>query len=258
MGREEIGAWLSNFPEVIAILVVAFGWLLARLLRRAVGTGLPMFNKLTTSWGTPDGALLTSGFTRAMQSIVYWGTLLISVMFGLFLLSGGEPGQWIDGLLFFMSQILVALAIIVSGHVLGLLARRLLGALPGTARMTQLPITAYVLIVLIAVLTALKNLGLDVSFVTQVLLIFFSVFLASVALAFALGARSLVANLTAQGELKRYKPGDRLIVDSISGTVLEIHRTGIVLSTQQGVACVPASKFAESTVIETRTGDDDE
>lgn len=252
-----VSDWLSHFPEIVALIVVVLGWFLARLLKNAVAAGMPLLNRLSARWGAQSGSLLSPKFSRLVEAFVFWGVWLISFVIAVHLLGGGEPSQWLDGLLAFVSRLLFALAILVGGHILGLLARSLLNGLSGSIEMSMLPRSAYAVIVAVAALTALKQLGLDVSFITQVVLVLVTVFLAGLALAFALGARSLVANLAAQGELQRYKPGDRLIVDGISGTVLEINRTGVVLSTSDGVASVPAARFAESTVITLQPGKGD-
>jgi hypothetical protein len=63
--------------------------------------------------------------------------------------------------------------------------------------------------------------------------------------------------LAAGNELMNYKQGDRLRVDGIEGAIAEIHRTGVVLSTEEGLAWIPAKKFAEATVIVLQQEDDD-
>ena len=252
-GNEILAGWLDHFPEIVALLLVLAGWLLARIARHTVASGVPWINRMSLRWGAQSGALLTPAFAQGLQALVFWGILLTSVILGLHLIGGGELTRRLDGLLGFASQLLVALGILALGHILGLLARSLVGGLSGVSEGNALPWTAYGLIIGIAAVTAFKHLGLDLTFITQILLVIISVFFAGLGLAFALGARVLVANLVAQGELHRYKPGDRLMVDGIEGTVQEIHRTGLVLSTEQGLASIPAARFAESIVIEQRT-----
>ena len=90
---------------------------------------------------------------------------------------------------------------------------------------------------------------LGILFKRRKLLILITVFFAGLSLAFAAGARSTVANLLARNELSHYRAGDRIRVDGIEGKVVEINRGGMVLSTAEGFARVPAAKFASETVI---------
>ena len=257
-GNEFFEGFRSHFPEVLALLTFLLGAILAYLLRKAVKSGVPFINKLSLRWGSHSGSLLSPGFARFLQAIVFWGVLMGSVILGLLLLSGGETSTWLDGLWVIVAQILVALGILAAGHILGLLAQSLLSGLSDSSDLDAFSRLAYGVIVGIAIVTALKNLGLDVSFITQVLLVVITVFFAGLALAFALGARTLAANLSAQSDMRRFQPGDHLMVDGIEGTILEIHRTGAVLTTTEGMANVPAAKFAESTIIKLRREPEDD
>ena len=244
--------WSEFLPEIAALLLVLAGWILGRFVSHAVSAGIPWINRMSVRWGAQPGEFLTPAFAKGLQVLVFWGILMTSVILGLQLIGGGELTGWLDGLLGFASQLLIALGILVLGHVLGLLARSLVGGRRAISGGSVLPSAAYGIFITIAAVTAFKHLGLDLTFITQILLVITSVFFAGLGLAFALGARTLVANLVAKGELQRYKTGDRLLVDGVEGTVQEIHGTGLVLSTEQGLANIPASRFAEVIVIEQR------
>jgi len=239
--------WFKYLPEITAVALVVAGWILGRVARHGVVIGVPWINRLSVRWGAQPGDLLTPAFAKGLQALVFWGILITSVILGLLLMGVGEQTHRLDGLLGFTSQLLITLGILVLGHVLGTLARSLVG---GFSDGKALPLAAYTAFIMIAAVTALRHLGLDLTFITQLLLIIIAIFFAGLGLAFALGARTLVANLVAQGELQRYRPGDRLLIDGIEGTVHEIHRTGMILSTAQGLASVPAARFAEVIVIE--------
>lgn len=251
-GIRTISEWLGEHPEFIAVLIVIAGWLIARLVRQAIKASIPWINRKAARWGSDSGALISPAFSRALQLVAFWGVLLTSVVAALYLMGGGGLADALDRLLGVVPQILVALGILAAGHLLGLLARSLLLKYSTGKDRAGLPLIAYGVVIGTAAVTALQQLGLDVSFLTHILLVIVTVFLAGLALAFALGARALVANLAAQGEIQRYKAGDQLRVDDVEGTVVEIHRTGVVLSTAKGLAAVPAAKFATSTVIEIR------
>ncbi len=257
-GSEMFAGWLDHFPKIAALLLVLAGWILARIARHAVNSGVVWINQSSVRWGAETGSLLTAPIVRGLQALVFWGILVTSVILGLHVVGGDEPIQWLDELLGLAFQLLIAVGILSLGHFLGLLVRGLLGGLGGVTEKNALPWAAYGILICIAAITALKYLGLDLTFLTQILLVIIFVFFAGLGLAFALGARTLVANLTAQGELQRYKPGDRLMIDGIEGAVQEIHRTGLVLLTAQGLANIPAARFAEVIVIENRQDTEDE
>jgi small-conductance mechanosensitive channel len=249
---------MNQYPEVLSVLVVAGGWVLAYFIRRWVVTAVPWINKSSARWGSRTASLISPAFGQVLEIAAFWGILMISLILALSLLGGGELSEWLNRLWSFVSHLLVAFGILAVGHVLGLLARNILSGLLRRTDLAALPRIIHGAIVFVALLVALGHLGLDVSFIRQVGLVIVTVFFAGLALAFALGSKSLVANLSAQGELSHYKIGDPLEVDGIEGTVVEIHRTGVVVSTTAGLARIPAAKFAESTVIVRRKESDDD
>ena len=251
-GGSDISMWLGEHPEFIALLVVVAGWLIARIAREAIGKLIPWVNRRTAGLGTGRTVLISPAFQKASQTVAFWGILLTALIAALYLLGGGGMAGWLDRLLAAVPQFLIALGILAIGHLLGLLARGVLSRHAGSSERQALPSFAYAIIVGVAAITAVEHLGIEITFLTHVLLVIVAVFLAGLALAFALGARVLVANLAAQGETQRYQVGDRVRVDGIEGTVVEIHRTGVLLSGSEGLVSVPASKFAASVVVKLR------
>jgi len=256
--RSSIMNWLSQYPEVTALIIVVAGWLIARLLRQLVATASPWLNKTFARLGARGKAQITPAFARALEFLAFWGVLLVSLLVALQVLGGAEFNSWSDRILTLTAKVLVALIIMAAGHLLGLLARSLAGRLSRGSESGLLPTLAYAAVITITAVTALEHVGLDISFARHIVLVILGVMLAGLALAFSLGARTLVANLVAQGELQRYQLGDQLQIDGISGKVVEIHNTGLVLSTDDGLATIPAYKFAESVVVQHPVKSDDD
>ena len=112
-----------------------------------------------------------------------------------------------------------------------------------------LPRLVYSAILVVAIVMGLQQLQVDISFITRLLLIGFAVTSSGLMLAFALGARQHVANLLARRELARLAINDRVRVDGIEGEIVDIHATGVDIATAEGVARVPAARFADSAFI---------
>lgn len=248
-GSSDIAGWLSRYPEIVALILVIGGWILAFIARRWVATAMQWINDRSTRWSNRPRSVLSPAFGKMLQGVVFWGIGAAFIILGLSVVGTGSFAEWIDRLWALTSHLLVALAILAASHIIGSLARNLLGGLSGRANLASLPRVVYGLIVAVGLFMALGHLGLNVTFVTQIVLVFSGVFFAGLALAFALGARTLVANLAAQDEMNRYKPGDRLVIEDIEGTVIELNRTGLVLSTPKGLVRIPAAKFAENAVL---------
>lgn len=250
-----VAEWIAAFPEVLALLTLALGVVLAFALRKGVTVLVDWVNRVASRAGTRARPAITPAFLQVLKFTVFWGVVLAALTRSLTFFA--HRSSLLEDLWSLETRLLVALAIVAVGHVLGVVSRNLLGSLLRSKDLAALPQVAYVLIVGASVVMALAHLGLDVTLITQLALIFIATSLAALGLAFALGARTLVANLAAQSELARYRPGDRLRIDGTEGTVLEVDRTAIVLSTAEGLARIPAARFAESTVIMLNPVDDD-
>jgi len=257
-GINDLAAWINQFPEFIAVLLIAGGWILAHFARRGMTALITRINERSIHWSSRTHPVLSPPFGKFLRQFTFWIILAAFFFLAMSHLGQRSLSGWFDSLWTLSHHILIALAILAAGHILGSLTRNLVSGFSHKFNLLALPRLVYGVIFGMAAVTALGHLGLDVSFITQVILIIFGVFFAGLALAFALGSKALVANLTAQGETRQYKPGDRLMVDDIEGTVVEITRTAVVMSTPQGLVRVPASRFAEAAILLVHAEDGDE
>ena len=103
-----------------------------------------------------------------------------------------------------------------------------------------------------ALVVGIEQLGIQIQFVTELLLVVAGVLLAGVALAFGLGAQQLIANIVGAQQLQKFcRLGDRLNIAGTEGVVIEITSTGLVLETDAGRSWVPAKLFLETVCATT-------
>ena len=134
--------------------------------------------------------------------------------------------------------------------------RNLIAGLSDSLTPSSLPARlGHGIIVLIAVVMGLQQMGIDITFITQLVLALVVIVLGGLTLAFALGAREYVANLVARSEIQRYAVGDHIRVGMDEGTIVEIHKTGIDLATSVGIAAIPAARFARGRVLRVAPGE---
>ena len=105
-------------------------------------------------------------------------------------------------------------------------------------------------IVLVAVVVALTQAGIDSTILVVALGTVLGAFLGAVALAFGLGARTTVSNLIAAHYLQRsYRVNQRIRIGEHQGRILEMRPTEVLLETGEGVTLIPAKDFAERTSV---------
>jgi small-conductance mechanosensitive channel len=243
-----------SYPELSALVILVAGLVLARVAGKLAERGLVLLNRLLARFAGDRADLIGEADLKALSRAAFWLVVLVAVLLALRTLGMGRVFTWLDAPLGYLPRILIGLAIIGAGYFLGILARAVLMRLPGAmGESPLLPRLAQVSIVVVGLMTGLKHMGLDVTFIGQLLILLLGLGIGGLALAFAIGARGYVANLVAHSLVERYSPGDEIRIGDIEGTVIEVHRTGVDLATADGIVTVPAALFAEQPVLR-RTG----
>jgi hypothetical protein len=241
---------VGRYPEATAVVVLVLGLVLGRLAQGAAQRALTLADRLVARYGTRRTVLFSPGFQRALGLFAYATVLIVAVVAAVRLLQIQQLSAGLDTVLGYVPQFVVGLFIIGIGNVLGALLRNLSAGVIANGDPDALaPRLLHAAVVIIAVITGLEQLGMDISFVRQLALILLAALLGGLSLAFALGARQYVANLLAQPELARYATGDRLRIDADEGVVVEIHRTGITLATDEGLVAIPGARLATGRVV---------
>jgi hypothetical protein len=234
--------------EIIAIIILVAGIVVARLASAAVGALLGAVDRVAARQATTEKPLISPKQVRVIRTLAFWLIVVLAISYALTVLGVGTLQTMLVGVMDFVPQLLVGLTIVVSGHVIGLLVSHLVSNSGAEVSSNPLlPRLLYSVILTVSIVMGLQHVRVDISFVTRLLLIAFAVAGSGLMLAFALGARQYVANLLARRELARLGINDRIQIDGIEGEIVEIHSTGVNIATAAGVAHVPAARFAETT-----------
>lgn len=239
------------YPELAAVTVLILGIALGKLAAVATRRLLTITDRFAARYGGQGRNQISPVFQRGLSALAFVLVLALSIIVAVRLLDIDQVSGWLDAVLAYVPRFVVGLLIIAAGTVLGTLARHLCARL-----MTRgdthalLPRLAQAGVVLIAFVTGLQQIGIDISFITQLSLIVLAALLGGLSLAFALGARQYVSNLMGQSELARYSTGDRLRIDDDEGEIVEIHRTGLTLATEEGLLAIPAARLTSGRVLQ--------
>ena len=237
-------------PELLALGIIVAGVVAARLASMGSGYALNQLDAHAARVTTSGHSILTPRLIGLVKGIVFWLVLTLSLAIGLQVLGSGGLPAMVDLGIGFIPQLLAGMLIVVFGHLLGLVAGTLLSSVNnGALAETAVPRLVHGMIVIVAIVIGLQQVNVDISFVTRLILIVVAVMGAGLAIAFGLGSRGHVANLMAARELESLAIGERIRIDEVEGEVIEIHATGVSLSTSSGVARVPAARFAEAVVL---------
>ncbi len=190
---------------------------------------------------------------KAVGQVFFWAILIFFFTAATETLGLPVVSVWLSKILLYLPQFLAALLILFAGFVGGRVLRDLIpsaAASAGIKHGAALGRLAQMAVLTVSALIAVDQAGLNVGFLTSVLLLVLGSGLLGGALVFALGARATVANILASYYVqKTYRVGHRVRIGDFEGEIVRITATAVVLQAAEGQVSVPASRFGEQASI---------
>ena len=243
----------EHLPNILgSILLVLIGWLLARLLRAAIIRLSGRLDGLFRSQAKDD-FLRRLGVERPASAVI--GGIVFWLIFLIFFTAATETlglpvlATWLSGVSYYLPRILVAALIILAGLFAGNLARDAIAATAGAAGLAYSELlgrAVYVIILLVAIVTGVDQLGIESRFLTLTITVVIAALIGGAALAFGLGSRTTVSNIIAAHYLRQiYRVGQTVRIGDVYGRIAEITPTAVILDGPEGRVLVPAKDFSE-------------
>ena len=193
------------------------------------------------------------GASDVISSILFW--LVILLFFTAATETLGLPvlATWLAGVSYYLPRVLVAVLIVFAGLLAGNLARDAIIGAAGATRLAYgglLGKAAQSVILLIAIVTGVDQLGIESRFLTATITIVIAATIGGAALAFGLGSRTAVSNIIAAHYLRQiYRVGHMVRVGAVHGKIVEITATAVILENPDGRILVPAKEFSEGISV---------
>lgn len=244
----------------MALAILLVGWLLARLLRLVTAKMFGSWTKRLTPriariMGNSEiraGLQSTSAnrsVARGAEMLVFWIVFLVFVTIATESLGLDIVSGWLTGVVRFVPRILGALFVVFLGTLIASAVRTAVTAAATSAGFSYAQAVgrmARIGVLLISVIVALDQVGLDVAFLIVLVAVVAGAMLGGAALAFGLGARTSVSNILASHYLvDTFKVGHRIRIGDVEGKILEITPTSVIVEADQGRTVIPASQFSE-------------
>ncbi len=240
---------------VLAIFILLIGFLVARIIKaltnrfvKNLGRFIPYKNiqdHLQPAKLEPSATLISN--------ILYW--IIIFFFLTIATETSGLPviTTLFSSILNYLPKIVVAVLICVIGIIGGVILRDLITSTATSAGITYGVILGKIgqfTLLSISILIGINYVGIDITILTNIILILLSAVLLGAALAFALGAKTSVSNILATHYLqKRYKIGQIIKIKDIEGRIINITTINVIIETSEGQVCVPSAHFAECQSI---------
>ncbi len=244
-------------PQLIgAIALIVIGWIVAHILRlstRKIVQGFDaLFNKASKNSDGKEDRIKHS-YTFIAGQVVFWAVILFFIAASSNLLGWKMFAGWMDNIVSFLPSLITGLLIILIGYLasnavhFGLITTAQNSGLPQIGILAR---AAQIAILLSCIIIGVEQIGLNVNFLTNIIVVIIGILLAGAALAFSFGAQTMVANvLGAQHTRKHCNIGEYMKLAEFEGEILEITQTCIILDTNQGRTIIPAKLLQEQIAV---------
>ena len=250
---------MSFLPTLFeAVLLLLLGFLLAKLVGIAVTRLLQLFGLDRLLGRTAIQTLLERSGTKKRISEIL-GITGFWVIFLLFLISASKTvglaivSEGLTSLAYYIPKVGIAILILILGLMAANFVRELILLACSTAGVVQGAIVAqafYVAGILLVVVTAINELGIDTGLLNNTIILLVAGLIAGAALSFGLGSRAAVSNLIAAHYLQSVvRVGVKVRMGTIHGTVVAMTPVSVILETEEGRVVIPASQFNETTAV---------
>jgi len=230
--RETVGGFLPMLA--VALVIIAVGFALAKVLEIASRFAL---RRLGVDRATERGqtgevlrqAGLRSSASRAISRVLFWVLFVLVVLFAVSALGITAVNTILDRVGHVIPDLVAAALILAATLLLARVAGKVVGSGASAANLahaTRLGAAARMVVLIMGVILAMEQLGIETSILVNVITTVVAVLGVSTGIAFALSARPLVTHILA-GHFLRQSLSTGLRVEAM-GRQGEVERIGAV------------------------------
>ena len=237
----------------LAILIMLIGWVCAVLLKKIV-------SKLLRGFGF-DAVLEKTGLKSFLErggikrnpsyviSLVFYWLIIFSTLVMVFNTLGlGVASHLLNQAVLYIPKIIVALILLAIGIYLSQLADTFVTT---TAQLAKIPFhqalgkLSHYAIIGLTIMMALGQLGVATAIVAHSFLILFGIIPLICALIFMVGGKDIIASILSRNFIiKKFKAGDKIAVDRVSGEIVSIDLVNTTIKSGNEEVIVPNAELA--------------
>jgi small-conductance mechanosensitive channel len=250
-------ALAAYLPQLLgALALLAAGYLVARLVagifERVLRGVLHQVARAVGGRTTLGDRAVRQRTAAALAAVVFWSLSLVFVLAALRVLNVPVLDEALRAVTGYVPHLVAAIVVLGLGWIIGEAARAGVARSMAAAQVGHADVVGRIvqmLLVAVAVMAALEQLGMDATFLVVTVAAFVATTVGALGLAFGLGARDTVENLLAAHYLRRQvRPGDTVELGGVRGRVVEVEDTVLVLDSETGRTLVPAATASREIV----------
>ncbi len=253
----EFGGMISTYlPKFVMAMIIFFiGYLFARIIKSLINRFIGRMERLIPNKNIQKKLkqISTDPATKLVSNLLYWIIIIFFLTASTEVLGLPIITNWLGGLATYLPNILLAALLVFTGVIGGRLLRDIITTAitkTGAAIGEVFGQFAYYVVLIISILVAIAQIGVDLAILTSIINIVLAAVLFGAALAFGIGAKTSISNILACYYLQsRYKVGETIKINDTKGQILEFTATSLIIESDLGQVTIPAKKFSEESSI---------
>lgn len=256
--QDLISDFLSVIPNLVgAIVIFIIGFLIAKIVERVIKKVLKTIgldklgDKLNAIDIVQDNNIEIVPST-IFSKLFYYIILLLVTVLATDVLQVEAVSGLVKDLVAYMPNVLVAILLIGIGL---LIADAIKGVVQTACESFNIPSAklignvVFFLILIIVLVSALGQLGIETEFMITVLTIILGGIVLAFSVGYGLASKESMANFLAsrQGDNK-YTIGDTISIDETKGVIVDMDNASITLQTEKSKIIIPLHRFASEKV----------
>ena len=251
---QQIIVFAPKLLGVLALLVL--GWITAVVLSKLARTAIVLLSRLIArllpNFIAKNDATISANYVDIIGRVIFWLVLLFFIATSANSLGLNILSNWMNQLLLYLPRLVAGILIIIGGYLASNIIKLMATSAAEGAGFKQtilLGRSVQFAVFFTAVVIGIEQLGINIQFFTQFVIVIGAVIVFGFSLAFGLGAKYLVANIIgAQQAHKQLKVGDEINIENVEGILIEITTSTLVIETNAGRTTIPAKSFLNNVV----------
>lgn len=243
--KELIAAYFPHILGSFAIIVI--GWITALIVRMVLLRLFKGLNKLAAYGGLKITG--HNGSTKVLADAIFW----LLIIFTLILAAQNLGLQLLVQVLNYLPNFVLAGIIIFIGFVLGNVLHNIIENQAVTldpVRNQAIATISKWLVVSFFVILGVDQLDINISLLSNLLIIAVAIGFACMGLSFVLGITDTLKNLLASNQMqKRVEIGRVMEFEGQKGKLIDYTNTHVIIETEEGTVQIPAQLFQKHSAI---------
>ena len=220
--------FVQYFPQLLGTAtLLLLGWILAKALAlsaRKLVEGLDALFVRYVNTESIQRERIQRSYALIISKLVFWVVMVFFLAVGANILGWDLFTGWLDKIVGYLPGLVTGLLIILGGFLLSNVAKAgIISASQriGSEQSRMMARAVQIVIIFSSIIIGVEQIGLNVGFLSNIIVVVVAIGLAGAALAFSLGAKNLVANVIGAQYTRRHcRVGDQLKIGDVQGEIL--------------------------------------